>query len=148
MSKGQVFSLDLIVAVGLFIFILLATYWFESSTVSRIDSSVLMQSLTSTAYLASNSLVLTGEPAGLASSPNSLSPVLVDSFFSSNYTLAKGSLCIRSPFEFHVSLLDSGKRPLLELGPSLSSSADSVVLDRIVIYNSSLSILRVEVWHE
>ncbi len=148
MGRAQIFSLDLTIAVGLFIFILVTSYWFELSILSRIDSSMLLQRLTSTAYIVSNALVLTSGSSGIVSSPNVVSSDLADSFFSSNYTLAKEDLGINYPLEFHISLLDGRKQPLMELGPLLSNSTNSVVLDRIVVYNDSVSLLRIEVWHE
>jgi len=147
-SRGQVFSLDLIGAVGLFIFILIASYWFEISTISRIDSAVSVQRMTTMAFIASNSLVISGGGASLASSPNMLSPGLVDSFFSSNYSLSKESLAIRSPYELKVSLLDSGKRSLKAFGLEPLNATNSFSVDRMVVYNGSLSVLRVEVWYE
>jgi len=146
-TRGQIFSIDLIGAVGLFIFILLAAYWFESSTLSRIDSTVSVQRMTTMAFVASNALVLPGGGPSLASSPNVLSLARVSSFFSSNYSLAKDSLAIRSPYELKVSLLDPDKRPLSVFGLEPSDAVNSFTIDRIVVYNSSLSVLRVEVWY-
>lgn len=147
-SRGQVFSIDLIGAIGLFIFILIASYWFELSTMSRIDSSVSLQRMTTMAFVASNVLVMQGSQSGLASSPNVLSDPLVGSFFSSNYSLSKQRLAIRSPYELKVSLLDSDKRALMVFGLEPVNATNSFSVDRIVIYNNSLSVLRIEVWYE
>ena len=143
MSRAQIFSLDLIIAVTVFIFVLVASYWVEVSTVSGIDAREDVQFFESSARQASNFLVL----SYLATKPNILDTGKTEEFFAGNYTEAKEILGIRDPLELRVRLLDRNRKVLKDFGKT-GNATHGTVIDRICSYNGQVALLRVEVWHE
>lgn len=156
--KGQIWTLDLLfsgIAFALIIAIFIIAWDAFSDTANKEKDYI---EVYQAAYFASDSLLSTsGDPLGfeywnasvsslgLVSKNNELDQLKLQSLNSSNYTYMKKTLGL-GKYEFYIDIRDSiDLNKSIYLFGNLTNSSDTIVLDRIVIYNNSLAVFKLGV---